>query len=124
MTPDEQRVYAEMGISPLVLSDAEAQDARNSLISVVLPGEKSAVAVQDATPASSPTTAVKAAVADPVPNANATPTLTVADQPQADHSETTAASVEMEESQANGQETKVRRRRRRRSSASTDNSEE
>jgi ribonuclease E len=124
MTPDEQRVYAEMGISPLVLSDAEAQDARNSLISVVLPGEKSTVAVQDATSAPSPTTAVKAAVADPVPNANATPTLNVADQPQADSSETTTASVETEESQANSEETKVRRRRRRRSSASTDNSEE
>ncbi len=39
MTPEEQEVYAMMGISPLVLSDREVKDPRTTLISVVLPGQ-------------------------------------------------------------------------------------
>lgn len=39
LTPDEQRIYAEMGISPLVLSQEEIKDTKNVVVSVVLPGE-------------------------------------------------------------------------------------
>jgi ribonuclease E len=39
MTPDEQRIYAMMGISPLVLSNQEVTDPKNTTIAVVLPGE-------------------------------------------------------------------------------------
>jgi ribonuclease E len=41
MTPDEQRVYALMGVSPLVLAPAQkTQDLpRNLVISVVTPGQ-------------------------------------------------------------------------------------
>ena len=39
LTPDEQRIYAEMGISPLVLSQEDVKDAKNVVVSVVLPGE-------------------------------------------------------------------------------------
>ncbi|MEM7793322.1 MAG: Rne/Rng family ribonuclease [Cyanobacteria bacterium P01_C01_bin.118] len=39
LTPDEQRIYAEMGISPLVRSQDEIKDAKNVLVSVILPGE-------------------------------------------------------------------------------------
>ncbi len=39
MTPEEQEVYAMMGISPLVLTDREVKDPRTTLISVVLPGQ-------------------------------------------------------------------------------------
>ena len=39
MTPDEQRIYAMMGISPMVLSTQEVTDARNVVVSVVLPGQ-------------------------------------------------------------------------------------
>ena len=39
MTPDEQRIYAMMGISPTVLSTQEIADPRNVVVSVVLPGQ-------------------------------------------------------------------------------------
>ncbi|MBE9108627.1 ribonuclease E/G, partial [Nodosilinea sp. LEGE 07298] len=39
MTPDEQRIYAMMGISPMVLSTQEVSDPRNVVVSVVLPGQ-------------------------------------------------------------------------------------
>lgn len=38
MTPDEQRIYAMMGISPMVLANQPVQDPKNALVSVVLPG--------------------------------------------------------------------------------------
>ncbi|MGF1566815.1 MAG: Rne/Rng family ribonuclease [Nodosilinea sp.] len=41
MTPDEQLIYAKMGISPLVLANQhEIQDARNVMVTVVLPGQQ------------------------------------------------------------------------------------
>jgi ribonuclease E len=39
MTPEEQEVYAWMGISPLVLSQQEVKNPKSALISVVLPGQ-------------------------------------------------------------------------------------
>ncbi|MEA5452236.1 Rne/Rng family ribonuclease [Leptolyngbya sp. CCNP1308] len=39
MTSDEQRIYAMMGISPMVLSTQEVTDPRNTMVSVVLPGQ-------------------------------------------------------------------------------------
>jgi ribonuclease E len=39
MTPDEQRIYARMGISPLVLAPQEIADPRNVVVTVVLPGQ-------------------------------------------------------------------------------------
>ncbi|NER82002.1 MAG: Rne/Rng family ribonuclease, partial [Leptolyngbya sp. SIO1D8] len=39
MTPEEQRVYAMMGVSPLVLSSQSVKDPKNTLITVALPGE-------------------------------------------------------------------------------------
>ena len=40
MTPEEQSVFAVMGISPLILSPQEVKDAKNTIVQVVLPGEK------------------------------------------------------------------------------------
>ncbi len=42
MTPEEQEVYAFMGISPLTLQSTEGPPARSTMVSVVLPGEKPA----------------------------------------------------------------------------------
>jgi ribonuclease E len=39
MTPEEQEVYAWMGISPLVLSSQEVKNPKSAIISVVLPGQ-------------------------------------------------------------------------------------
>lgn len=41
MTPDEQRIYAMMGISPLLLANQDIRDPKNTLVSVVMPGEAS-----------------------------------------------------------------------------------
>ena len=40
MTPEEQSVFAVMGISPLILSPQEVKDAKNTIVQVILPGEK------------------------------------------------------------------------------------
>ncbi|MBE9066189.1 Rne/Rng family ribonuclease [Leptolyngbya cf. ectocarpi LEGE 11479] len=40
LTPDEQRIYAAMGVSPLVRSQEELQETKNVVVSVVLPGEE------------------------------------------------------------------------------------
>jgi ribonuclease E len=39
MTPEEQDVYAWMGISPLVLANQEVKNPRSAIVSVVLPGQ-------------------------------------------------------------------------------------
>lgn len=39
MTPDEQDVYAWMGISPLVLANQEVKNPKSAIVSVLLPGE-------------------------------------------------------------------------------------
>jgi ribonuclease E len=39
MTPEEQDVYAWMGISPLILARQEVKNPRSAIISVVLPGQ-------------------------------------------------------------------------------------
>lgn len=119
MTPDEQRVYAEMGISPLVLSGQDVEDPRNTMISVVLPGEKGAAAVNGAD--LDDPSPVTAGIAGPGPNAIPMSTEAVAEDLDAVGAATSAAS---EEASASTEDTTVRRRRRRRSSASSDNSEE
>ncbi len=50
MTPEEQEVYAHMGISPLVLLDREVKDLRNAIISVALPGEAPLTNITKVTP--------------------------------------------------------------------------
>lgn len=46
MTPDEQAVYAWMGISPLILSNQELKNPKSAVVSVLLPGEVPPEAVQ------------------------------------------------------------------------------
>jgi ribonuclease E len=120
MTADEQRVYAEMGISPLVLADENAPESRNTLISVVLPGEKSATAVHNL----APTAEVEEF---PAEGADSEPQdISALDEGGAspDEETTSMATVAPGATSADTEEPKVRRRRRRRSSASEDSSEE
>ena len=42
MTDEQQRVYAVMGVSPLVLSEQKVENPQNALVSVVYPGEAQA----------------------------------------------------------------------------------
>lgn len=39
MTPEEQDVYAWMGVSPLILSNQEVKNPKNAIVSILLPGE-------------------------------------------------------------------------------------
>lgn len=119
MTPEEQDVYALMGISPLILSTQQVKDPRSAVISVVLPGQKPAVTSAVAPPLANVTMPV-AATAD----------LIMPVAKESNHSETEAihasvtaieaptpepvAAPEPDEAE-NGA---VTRRRRRRSSAS------
>ncbi|PSB26837.1 Rne/Rng family ribonuclease [Stenomitos frigidus] len=50
MTPEEQDIYAWMGISPLVLSNQEVKNPKAAVISVVLPGEAPAITPELAEP--------------------------------------------------------------------------
>lgn len=43
MTAEEQRVYAEMGVSPLLFSTKTPEDPKNTVVTVVLPGEGTAM---------------------------------------------------------------------------------
>jgi ribonuclease E len=47
MTPEEQDLYAFMGISPLVLATETVKDVKSVMIQVTLPGEKSRVSTPD-----------------------------------------------------------------------------
>ncbi len=49
MTPEEQQVYATMGISPLVLATQAVADPKNAIVQVVLPGEGGAIAASSLT---------------------------------------------------------------------------
>lgn len=49
MTPDEQRIYAMMGISPLVLAGKEVKNPRTAIVSVVMPGEAPSLETPDST---------------------------------------------------------------------------
>lgn len=121
MTPDEQRIYAMMGISPLVLSPQTIKDPKNAVISVVLPGQAATVGipVTDIAPVKAteiPTPAPTAIADHPadsvvIPNGQTAPVEADADP----------APVAITDDDALGESegsSAPRRRRRRRSSAS------
>jgi ribonuclease E len=129
MNPDEQEVYAWMGISPLILATEEVKNPRSALISVVLPGEAPPKELPpDETPASTvatPATLVLKAK-NPEPQDEIEPDSTevevhspspkdsianvlVIDEPLTD--------VSPADDPAESEENAVNRRRRRRSSA-------
>ena len=50
MTPDEQRIYAMMGVSPLALSPQTVKDPKNTVITVLLPGQAAPAPAVQAVP--------------------------------------------------------------------------
>ena len=60
MTEEQQRIYAVMGVSPLVLSEQTVENPQNTLISVVLPGEAEAFMAKVQSEAKSKVPAAKA----------------------------------------------------------------
>lgn len=136
MTSDEQRIYALMGISPLVLSNQSISDPKNVSIAVRLPGQVSSSPLVDSEPpsqAGETASATATPTKDVIPNpkvistvstvaesAAVNPTLTQADEQSA----TTAAELGMVDTPVTKVATNeadnappTRRRRRRRSSA-------
>jgi ribonuclease E len=120
MTPEEQDVYAWMGISPLILANQELKNPKSAVISVVLPGQappvietapKLVIPVLDSSrlmesngkPESEPTIAVL-----PLPESHPDTAELDAVEPQAEESGATVP-----------EESTLNRRRRRRSSATT-----
>jgi ribonuclease E len=137
MTPEEQKIYALMGISPLVLANEEVKEPRNTVVSVVLPGEGTASSKPDTptlgTSETSPdfseqsfgtqTTHLSSEEVSPS-EANESPTLVISSKDDMDQSgdESVDTNAGLEQASADGGT--VRRRRRRRSSANGDGSEE
>ncbi|MBE7382938.1 MAG: Rne/Rng family ribonuclease [Leptolyngbya sp. SIO1E4] len=134
MTPDEQRVYAMMGISPLVLSSQPIKDPKNTVITVALPGEApvsqnlpsnddavSEVNVQlPERPAAQKVSETDLADLEQPSQASESSPLESTDQLE---SETASSASETETStggEPENEETVPRRRRRRRSSAGND----
>jgi ribonuclease E len=120
MTPDEQRIYAMMGVSPLVLSTQTVKDPKNTVISVVLPGQLQgtdtptlpALTVDEESSSEESTTseaddAGRSTVAAPILKSEAP-----LDSPSQDTDENTAPQAEETTTSA-----APRRRRRRRTSA-------
>lgn len=100
MTPEEQEIYAVMGISPLVLAKEEVKDPRSVVIAVNLPGQSTRSSNGAAT-----------AVLE-LPPVETVPVVTSASMPaeELEDAQPTEAEVDDENGAAN------RRRRRRRSS--------
>ncbi|MBL1179178.1 Rne/Rng family ribonuclease [Pantanalinema sp. GBBB05] len=107
MTPEEQEVFAWMGVSPLVLSNQEVKNPKSAVVSVVLPGQ---------VPTSPAIVSVRAAEDEPLgtapPSISPTSSLPSDAESSSDDSVTEAAS-EPESTDSSA----VNRRRRRRSSA-------
>jgi ribonuclease E len=129
MTPDEQRIYAMMGISPMVLATEEVKDPRNVAISVVLPGQQP----PDVNGTGSDRMMAPVIEAEPDDGgpADSTPGYSaVGDQPVDNEATVEPVAVAASSSSAedsgsdHGTGGAVRRRRRRRSSASSDGSDE
>lgn len=126
MTPEEQEIYAWMGISPLVLSNQDVKNPKTALISVVLPGEAPVTVESEQmtlTPQLEPvavSSRPKQRVIEPdVTKQEPSPVAQI--QPDADEAPslelTEIGLSELDPNDAN--DTPVTRRRRRRSSAAT-----
>ncbi len=144
MTPEEQEVYALMGVSPLVRSNQEVKNPKSVIVHVTLPGQipDTSTVNESMTPAPSTIESpVPSIIESPVPSIieSPVPSTTELTAPQADNStvvpdeqvelpDTPSADISPvsttdNESEADNKVT-VNRRRRRRSSATENSPEE
>ncbi|MGD1904717.1 MAG: Rne/Rng family ribonuclease [Leptolyngbyaceae cyanobacterium] len=123
MTPDEQRIYALMGISPLLLSSQPINDPKNVSIAVRLPGQGGDASVANAiAPLEETAIPLVSDASEPVPapvksSAEAQQVPPVAEENAEAAQETTLPELE-------SSSTLPRRRRRRRSSAESSDAAE
>ncbi|MFE4107043.1 ribonuclease E/G, partial [Almyronema epifaneia] len=120
MTPEEQKVYAMMGISPLVLANQDIKDPRSAIISVVLPGERATTSEPKLKEPIDMPKSVAAPKKSVVASAESEPILAtqVADEEEAE-AEMPVSATGTEDNDSENENGIVRRRRRRRSSAET-----
>jgi ribonuclease E len=128
MPIEEQRVYAAMGVSPLVFSEQTVENPQNMLLSVVLPGEAEAF-LAEAKAAAEIAKANKRVIETPTHTNGGPEQDEAADSDEAESTENTTADSEGSSSsevfeENNGNEQSADKsapvRRRRRSSKSTD----
>ncbi|GAP97788.1 Rne/Rng family ribonuclease [Leptolyngbya sp. NIES-2104] len=114
MTPDEQDVYAWMGISPLILSGQEVKNPKSAIVSILLPGEAPPPEAAQSAPTEELTTIDVSSLEEPVE------VPVEADFPELAAPEIVAAVETPEPEAASAEEPEEEapvRRRRRRSSA-------
>lgn len=122
MTPEEQDVYAWMGVSPLILATREVKNPKSAIVSVVLPGEAPTVnpGAESSAPtlASQPEVTPAAAFTPPkLTTAAPAPAPIAVDKSRTESSRTPDPEPDPSEPEASGA---PRRRRRRSSASSTD----
>jgi ribonuclease E len=127
MTPEEQRIYALMGISPLVLANQEIKDPKSATVSVVLPGqtledEDGPVSLTATAAPASPSLTAAVPVTAPAetpttPAPTPTPKPDLAAKTATVDTPAPAAAPADEPSAEESEDPPVRRRRRRRSSS-------
>jgi len=111
MTPEEQEIYAVMGVSPLVRLDREVKNPKSAIVQVVLPGQAPPLPPSE----NGTTTSIPEATTVNLENVAASETPVLAAIPETSAPELVA----LEESETD-RKPPVNRRRRRRSSAEGD----
>lgn len=113
MPLEEQRVYAMMGVSPLVYREQTVENSQNTVVSVVLPGEAEAF-LEEAKAKAAAAKANKRVIETPV---HAQPEADDVDEAEEHESEPDTADIDNAETEeeTTAKSTPVRRRRRTRS---------
>ncbi len=124
MTPEEQDVYAMMGVSPLVVLNRQVKNPKSAIINVVLPGQAAKSRTVESIPASEPQVEPEQLPEPATEEFAMSEQLNLLVQPPEELSTTPSPilpiAVVEPESESPSEES-VTRRRRRRSSATKDN---
>lgn len=114
MTPEEQDVYALMGVSPLVRLNHGVKNPKSAIINVMLPGE-----IPDAEP--EPETGIATELNQATANGEVPPVELTAESALEPSSATDSPVIAIAEESETPRPTSINRRRRRRSSANENN---
>jgi ribonuclease E len=118
MTPEEQDVYALMGISPLVRLSREVKNPKSVILSVVLPGESNQLEVSNEAQVDSPTETPQQSLASDEAEESETVLATSSVEEAATEATETEIETDLMTTSASDSNRPLIRRRRRRSSAS------
>lgn len=118
MTPEQQDVYAVMGVSPLVLLNRQVKNSKSAIINIVLPGQASKTRTIEPVATVEPQIEQQERSPEPATELTNSQQLTLPVQPPEDSSATPSpiplpVAVATPESELPSEETATRRRRRR-----------